>query len=352
MVAKCIIEDMLPLSTVESPAFRKLICGTSSNSVRLPGRKSLTLFLDKAYESMLVKVKGTLEAVERVCTTADVWTANRQSCLGMTVHWIEPSTLQRHKAAIACTRIIGHHTYDVLAAKIENVHENFGLSGKVSTTVTDNGPNFVKAFATFAQPDISSTSSISEDKLELEGEVSFENVNELMVPEQGDAQDDLTQIEFKLPPHQRCAAQTLNLVASNNVDRFLSSSPLSRNIYRSSFSKCTALWNKASRSAIASDQMQEKLKQKLLVPSPTRCNSFYDAIERVVENSVADLNDLCAKLDICCFNEKEIVFLKEYCAVLKPLSRGLDILQGEDNCFYGTLLPTLVTIIKNQGQGV
>ena len=92
--------------------------------------------------------------------------------------------------------------------------------------------------------------------------------------------------------------------------------------------------------------MQDKLKQKLLVTSPTCWNSLYDAIESVVENSVADLNDLCAKLDICCFNEKEIVFLKEYCAVLKPLSRGLDILQGEDNCFNGTLLPILVTIIK------
>ena len=106
---------------------------------------------------MLVKVKGTLEVVERVCTTANVWTANRQSYLGMTVHWIEPSTLQRHKAAIACTRITGHHTHDALAAKIENVHENFGLSGIVSATVTDNRSNFVKAFATFALPDVSST---------------------------------------------------------------------------------------------------------------------------------------------------------------------------------------------------
>ena len=38
--------------------------------------------------------------------------------------------------------------------------------------------------------------------------------------------------------------------------------------------------------------------------------------------------------------------MKEYCAVLKPLARGLDILQGEDDCYFGTILPVLTTIIK------
>ena len=85
---------------------------------------------------------------------------------------------------------MGCHTYNVLAAKIESVHESFGVSGKVSSTVTDNGSNFVKAFTTFALPVLDvPQSSDTEDNIELEEEVTFVDVAELMVPDQVDAQD-------------------------------------------------------------------------------------------------------------------------------------------------------------------
>ena len=105
LVAEYIFEDMLPLSTVESSSFKRLVCGTantSASNVQLPDGKSFTLFLDKAYDSMIAKVKATLETVERVCTTADVWTASQRSYLRMIVHWIDPSTLKCRKAAISC----------------------------------------------------------------------------------------------------------------------------------------------------------------------------------------------------------------------------------------------------------
>ena len=59
---------------------------------------------------------------------------------------------------------------------------------------------------------------------------------------------------------------------------------------------------------------------------------------RIIENEPTELNELATKLDIRCFNEREISFLTKYCKVLKPLSRGLDKLQAEDDCYYGTLL--------------
>ena len=349
LMSEYIVEDMLPLSTADSPAFRKLIGGVYSTQV--PGRKALTLHLDKVFVSMEPKLKAILEKVDFVCTTADVWKACNRGFFGMTLHWIDPTTLQHCKAAISCTRLFGRNTYDVLAGKIESIHRQFELCGKVTATITDNGSNFVKAFKTFSvDPTPSSTSEEEigqneDNDQDEEEEVTFENVCDALTLDL-ETDDDYTQVEYELPRHERCAAHTLNLVASTDIDKSLSSSSLSKNIYRSSFAKCTSLWNKASRSTVASDHVEATLKRKLTVPSSTRWNSYYDAVSRITENTLDELNTLCTKLELRCFTEKEMTFLKEYCKVLNPLVRGLDILQGEENCFYGTLLPTLVTILE------
>ena len=221
LMSEYIVEDMLPLSTADSPAFRKLIGGVYSTQV--PGRKALTLHLDKVFVGMEPKLKGFLETVDFVCTTADVWKACNRGFFGMTIHWIDPTTLQRRKAAIACTRLIGHNTYDVLAGKIDSIHRQFEICGKVTATITDNGSNFVKAFKTFAvDPTPSSTSEeveqIEDSDQDEEEEATFENVCDVLTldPEED---DDYTQVEYELPPHERCAAHTLNLVASSDIDK-------------------------------------------------------------------------------------------------------------------------------------
>ena len=119
-----------------------------------------------------------------------------------------------------------------------------------------------------------------EEASPTEEEVTFENVHDCLELDHAQTEDDLTQLEYELPPHERCAAHTLNLVASWDIDKSLSSSSLSRIIYRSSFEKCTVLWNKASRFTVASDLVQETVKRKLLVPTPTRWNSYFDAVHR------------------------------------------------------------------------
>jgi len=146
----------------------------------------------------------------------------------MTVHWINQKSLKRQKAAVACFRVIRHHTYDVLTAKIEEVLRNFGLQGKISATVTDNGSNFVKLFKSF---------SVQETGVEINKERSITD-------------------------------------ESDDADMALDDNS------RKSF-----------------------------------CMSCVLALVSIVSR------------------RRSYNFLKEYCAVLEPLSRGLDILQGEDHCY-------------------
>ncbi|XP_035989476.1 uncharacterized protein LOC118561472 [Fundulus heteroclitus] len=264
----------------------------------------------------------------------DIWTVNNKSFMGVTVHWIN-STLHRNKAALACKRIRGRHTYDVIGAEIEEIHSSYGLHGKVVATVTDNASNFAKAFSVCKPGNLESESENEEGDDE---EPTFTDVVEALSTTSGDGQ-------FSLPPHYRCASHTINLISTSDVDKHLNSCADTKAVYRSSIAKCSALWTKASRSTLASEQVEEVSRRKLMVPTSTRWNSLYEAISRIITIPMNELNPLCIKLGIKCLNKREYLFLQEYYTMMKPLTIALDILQG-DECTYGALLPTLTSLMS------
>lgn len=127
-IAGYIVEEILPLRTVESSSFRLIlnkipVCGKKE---ALPDRKTFSSCLDKCYTDMEIELKTTFESLEYISTTADIWTSHNKSFLGMTAHWIDPSTFVRGHAALACKRVRGRHTYDVIANEIEQVHSAYG----------------------------------------------------------------------------------------------------------------------------------------------------------------------------------------------------------------------------------
>ncbi|XDV45301.1 hypothetical protein PO909_013419 [Leuciscus waleckii] len=311
LVALYVVEEMLPLSTVESLSFRKIICKIPIAGTDQPfsDRKTFAMYLDKCYAMIESELKKTFESTEYVSTTADIWTCHNKSYIGMTAHWIDPSNFHREKAALACKSIKGRHTYDIVATEIEQVHSSYGLSEKVTATVTDNGSNFVKAFREYAASDSEDEGS-GEDE-----EVSFTDVQEVLSTEQEDPG------HFTLPPHLRCASHTLNLI-------------------------CSALWTKASRSTVAAELVESLCGKKLMVPTVTRWNSFHNAVARITEISRPQLTTLCSQLGVRAFSEREYKFLVEYCTVTKPLTKALDRLQGENDCYYGNLLPTLESLMS------
>uniref|UniRef100_A0A3Q3MSV0 BED-type domain-containing protein n=1 Tax=Labrus bergylta TaxID=56723 RepID=A0A3Q3MSV0_9LABR len=325
LVAEYVVEDMQPLSTVESPAFKKLVSKIPTNASN-----------DKV--TAAAALKKTLDAQQYVSTTADIWSANNKSFMGVTVHWIDADALTRKKAAIACKRFRGRHTYDAITTELEDIFSQYGLTNdKVTACVTDNGSDFVKAFKEHQQQQVESE---EEEEVEGDGEMEFTDLHSVLT-----ADDDTQHGLCLLPPHHRCAAHTLNLIANNEVVNWLVSNPESRAVYCSATAKCSALWTKASRSTVASECLEEVSDRKLIVPTVTRWNSFYNAYARITEMPLTDINSLCTQLQIKCMNDREYQFLKEYCAIMKPFTVALDILQGEDTCFYGTLQPTLEVLM-------
>jgi len=88
----------------------------SSAELSLSDRKSFTAHLDTVFHMMEQRVKSTLDKVDFMWTIADVWTAHNKIFFGMTVYWIDPSTLQRCKAAISCSNFFPVcHTYDAFS---------------------------------------------------------------------------------------------------------------------------------------------------------------------------------------------------------------------------------------------
>ena len=93
--------------------------------------------------------------------------------------------------------------------------------------------------------------------------------------------------------HHRCAAHTLNLVASEDSLEALND-PDYKRVSRRASGKLQALWNKQGRSTIYAEIVKEECGKMLKSPNATRWNSYYDAFERVSEL----LNSKRNKLDI------------------------------------------------------
>lgn len=69
-----------------------------------------------------------------------------------------------------------------------------------------------------------------------------------------------------MPPHHQCVTHTLNLVATTD----LASQGVSRKLYKSTMSKCAAIWKKAHRLSGAADAIEEIAQMRCVEPSVTR----------------------------------------------------------------------------------
>lgn len=127
--------------------------------------------------------------------------------------------------------------------------------------------------------------------------------------------------EVRLPPHHRCSAHTLNLVATKDALEAERHEMFSRPLL-SVHRTCRGLWCKQGQSATAAETIQRYCGRALLRPVSTRWNSFFDALNCLLELDDAgkDLDGLCRTLQIPPFQRpRDLLFIREYCEVRRSI---------------------------------
>ncbi|XP_065316758.1 uncharacterized protein LOC135925394 [Gordionus sp. m RMFG-2023] len=337
-IIKYIINGNHPYTTCDDEDFVELI-NTLQPNMKIICRQTLTSRISKYFVQMKDILIEKLLEPNYVCTTADCWTAFNRSYIGITVHWIDVEKLERRSAILACQRLQGRHTYDVISKALTAVFKEFHIQNKNICTITDNASNFSKAFRVFSCPSI----IMEEDSV---SDIEYISIEDIM-SSSGLSSYDINDFDY-LPKHRRCSCHTLNLVATQDANKLLLNNEGYRKVYNLAISKCQRLWNLQNKSGPSAELILKKLHSQLPYPVITRWGSFYKSLAKILSflNQVpVEFDSLCDELKLCRFTSDDRDFIKEYCSIMRPVSKAIDILEGEKYMYLGYYTPTITQII-------
>lgn len=309
LIMNFVVNENLSYNIVRKSSFRELLDGISGKQLDIPCYETFVSSLKNQCDILKRNLILLLSKQEFVCETIDAWSSRAQSYIGITVHFLDENTLERHSYVLAFRRIKFKQTYDNLAKFIHEVNKEFGLDAcKIRYAVTDGGSNFGKAFREYGIGDICTHGSVnseettSEDEFDLlSDEDDIENERDMEEPLTIDdvttesldfdsitGQSNISIIsdeqdideEIILPKQFRCTSHNLNLVG--NVDFFKHLQKSAAKTLRSVFSKLFVLWRLVKRSSRAKTFCQDICGCVLLIPNATRWNSRYDASKKVL----------------------------------------------------------------------
>lgn len=143
-VVKYVVKGLQPFCVVEQEPFNDFVKELQPNA-KIMSRLTLRSMVDDASKVMKKAVTEAMRAVDHIATTTDCWSTRRRSFIGVTAHWLNPDSLIRCSAALACKQLRGSHTFDVLASALNDICSEFEIRGKILRTTTDNCSNFIKA---------------------------------------------------------------------------------------------------------------------------------------------------------------------------------------------------------------
>lgn len=347
LILDYLTDQMLPFCTCEKHTFRRLVEAGRGN-LRVKTRKTYAKMFDVKFKKLKTKMKKILKKVEEIAITADLWTKTRRSYLGITAHYLNEN-LERKKLGLGCKRLTGSHTFDNIGKEIQNVIKEFGIERKLVGSTSDQGSNILKSFKEWYWQDDSVENSESTHECKKCKEIIARIKAAKSHPEGNTDLDEILSNIVHFPPNFRCCAHRLHLICTKDTDFKKVEDEQFSIIGGSAFLKIKQVINLQQRSTRMSDLVDSLLGKKFSVPCVTRWNSWYKCVEVVnkfINEKRENLNELMENEEFEPFTDDEIIILKEYEQLYKPIAEVLDIMQGEEKAYLGMVLPLIRITIK------
>ncbi|XP_033874243.2 zinc finger BED domain-containing protein 4-like [Acipenser ruthenus] len=290
-----IASDLIPFSIVDSAAFRELMA-TAEPSYTIPSRKHLSFtLLPRRSAAVQADLKLKMQQAQDMCLTIDIFSRrDMHSFIRITGHYILDYTI--HSIMVACKRFKGSHTADNVHHVYQETIACYNLAHRVSTIVTDNAANMVKAFTLPGMEDLAQ----EEDEPEAESE-------EVTVTDEFD---------YLPPERSSCFAHTLQLAVKDGLKE--------AGQMRTVIAKIANFISHVRKSTTATQILESSM--KLVLANATRWNSQLKMLCSLlrVPDSVLDQLHFPDKLTPY---EKKIA--TELCDILQPFQDAIDSVQGE-----------------------
>ncbi|KAJ8913310.1 hypothetical protein NQ315_010978 [Exocentrus adspersus] len=293
MVAK----DNMPLNLTEKDGF-KFLLKTVAPLYQIPGRKKITQLIDEKYDVLASMYRGKMLQISNITLTFDVWTEimTTKSFLGITAHFLEGSSL--NSVTIGVYELDQSHTSQYLGECITSVCREWNISPlKITSIVTDNGANIVKAVS--------------------------------------DA--------FGKNKHLPCFAHSLDLVASKITDNVGSVNVI--------IQKVKAIVTHFKHSVSAADSLRKsqhpQTALKLIQSVPTRWNSKFYMLERFVKLSeyVAPILLSNTKAPPM-ISASDLEIVKEVLNILAPIEAVSKEMCGQKYLTSSKVIPIVNCLLK------
>jgi len=134
LIAKFIVEDMLPISIVESPALRCILTYCEPNYVP-PCRQTMKARLLKMEGNGREALKEHLQLTSAVSITTDIWTScANDPYMSVTASYIS-NDWHLHTPVLDTVYMTERHTTDVIAESLKKVTDEWSLTTKIAACV-------------------------------------------------------------------------------------------------------------------------------------------------------------------------------------------------------------------------